>query len=236
MTQAAKSEKSQPLDEAQVVEYLRHHADFFSRHAELLTDLNLPHETGAAISLIERQVSLLREQRDALSRKMESLIQLARDNELLSDDLHAFTLALLDSESMEEIFSITENYLRMEFDADAVAIRLLFSSDMEEEEERLDYVMEQGRMPTFERILMAGEPSCHPLSQEEAFYLFGDEAADIASSAVIPLVTRDETVYGLIAIGSSDPERFEADMDTLFLRRLGEFIAHLLQGHLRQEP
>ena len=49
------------LSDDDVVRYLRNHGDFFGRHPTLLTDLSLPHDSGQAISLVERQVAILRE-------------------------------------------------------------------------------------------------------------------------------------------------------------------------------
>ena len=50
------------LPEQAVVDYLTAHPDFFTRHPQLLRDLSLPHDSGNAVSLIERQVELLRKQ------------------------------------------------------------------------------------------------------------------------------------------------------------------------------
>ena len=45
----------------QVAAYLRAHKDFFVEHEALLADITIPHETGKAVSLVERQVVVLRE-------------------------------------------------------------------------------------------------------------------------------------------------------------------------------
>lgn len=55
------SDQFKQLTEAQVAEFLQQHPDFFTRNAKLLEKLHVPHETGRAVSLVERQTSVLRE-------------------------------------------------------------------------------------------------------------------------------------------------------------------------------
>jgi len=83
------------VDEKMVADYLRHHADFFERHQGLLAELHLPHKTGVAVSLVERQIKVLREQRKQLKNKLGGLIRNAQYNEELSQRLHQLTLKLL---------------------------------------------------------------------------------------------------------------------------------------------
>ena len=60
MSGANKTEVDVDMDEAQVAEYLQSHPDFFERHQNLLTTIRIPHRTGGAVSLVERQASSLR--------------------------------------------------------------------------------------------------------------------------------------------------------------------------------
>lgn len=216
------------LDDKQVIEYLRHHPDFFHHHLDLLVELELPHNSGNAISLIERQVQLLRQQRGELKQRLENLTENARENEALSEDLHQFMLVLLDAGNLDDVFGIVEDYMKSEFDADAISIRLISGGLSDELIDQKIRVLDDELLPAFEKMLMAGNPSCDPLTREQLYYLFGEHAADIASNVVIPL-NDDEMIYGLLAIGSSDPERYQADMGTIFLRRFGEFLTHNLK-------
>ncbi|MFY8135437.1 MAG: DUF484 family protein, partial [Aquimonas sp.] len=54
-------------------------------------------------------------------------------------------------------------------------------------------------------------------------FLFGAQAAQVQSCALIPLPAR-----GLLAIGSREPNRFYPGMGTLFLRMMGEALAAAL--------
>ena len=71
------------LSEETVCDYLQSHPDFFERNSKLLSLLRLPHETGGTVSLVERQVSMLRQKELKLERQLKELIEVARDNDLL---------------------------------------------------------------------------------------------------------------------------------------------------------
>jgi hypothetical protein len=74
--------------------------------------------------------------------------------------------------------------------------------------------------------LVDGKPQCGRLKQDQAEFLFGDQAAAIESCAVIPL--GDHACAGLLSIGSREVNRFNPCMGTLFLSHLGELVASLL--------
>jgi uncharacterized protein YigA (DUF484 family) len=83
------------LTDEEVISYLRLDPDFFQRHASLLSELNLPHESGAAVSLVERQVAILRERNMNMRRRMNELIEAAKENESLFEKIRSLTLELL---------------------------------------------------------------------------------------------------------------------------------------------
>ncbi|MGD8965504.1 MAG: DUF484 family protein, partial [Gammaproteobacteria bacterium] len=86
------------LSEEEVVRFLIERSDFFDRHPELLAQLELTHESGeGAISLIERQLSVLREQNRKLDRQLKELISVARSNHELSDKVHRLAMRLIEA-------------------------------------------------------------------------------------------------------------------------------------------
>ena len=86
------------LTEDTIAEYLKANPEFFERHAGLLNSLRLPHDAGgAAVSLIERQVPVLRQKNLKLERKLKDLLDVARSNDALATRIHA--LAMLDARS-----------------------------------------------------------------------------------------------------------------------------------------
>jgi uncharacterized protein YigA (DUF484 family) len=72
-----------------------------------------------------------------------------------------------------------------------------------------------------------GKPSCGPLAKAQLEYLFGSQAGETGSAALIPMQTH--TLMGVLAIGSRDPDRFAPGKGVDFLVRLGELVERSLQ-------
>ena len=66
-------------------DYLEANLDFFERHSELLSSLRLPHISGDAVSLVERQISILRQKDRKMEYRLEELIEVARINDALGE-------------------------------------------------------------------------------------------------------------------------------------------------------
>ena len=64
------------------------------------------------------------------------------------------------------------------------------------------------------------------LQDLERAFLFGADAADIGSVALMPL--GDKGTVGLLALGSPDRDRFHPGMSTEFLARVADLIADTL--------
>src|ERR1700743_3797459 len=105
-------------EEESIAGYLQQHPDFFERHHALLARLRLPHARGGStISLVERQIEVLREKHAAIEAKLAEFVRVARANDALADKLHLFTRRLLRAGSQEAVIATMESSLRMDFDA-----------------------------------------------------------------------------------------------------------------------
>ncbi len=236
--------KDNPLSEAEMVaEYLLQHADFFIEHPEVLADIKLKHECSGAISLIERQVNTLREQHQKAKTQLESLIQIARENDRLNERMHRLTLSILDAATLNDIYIALDDNLRGDFKADAVNIKLFINPDeaaIEPDHELMQTIfvpMNDPKLDEFKTILGHETPRCGQLKPEQLAYMFGDAADDIKSTAVIPLggnscTSMECPFLGILAIGSRDADRFHPSMGTIFLSNLGEIISRAIKGHL----
>ncbi|MBT2970249.1 MAG: hypothetical protein B6D72_17285 [gamma proteobacterium symbiont of Ctena orbiculata] len=225
MKQKAPSKTTQVDEfEEQVAEYLDLHPDFFTNRPELLGKIEIPHESGTAVSLIERQVETLRKQLQESQRQLSELLQVARSNEILQERMHRLTLELIDAATFEEVLNALEDELHDDFKADAVELRLFSSSHIDD---HLDETL-NGQAATFEQFFSQNQPICGRLEQDQLDYIFGTEGDRITSTALIPL--KSEGVLGLLAIGSCDADRFAPHQGTEFLTRLGEVISRTLQA------
>lgn len=210
--------------EQQVVEYLRNNSGFFTRNPDVLSQLVIPHESGGAVSLIERQVETLRKQLKETQRQLAELVDVATTNDQLQARMHRLTLELIDAATFEEVLNALEDELHDDFKADAVELRLFSTSHMDDHlQDSLD-----GQIATFEHFFNQNQPICGKMDQQQLDYIFGTEGYRIASTALIPL--KCDGVLGLLAIGSCDPDRFAPDHGTEFLHRLGEIISRTLQA------
>lgn len=210
-----------PLSEETVAAFLRAHPDFFARHLELLDVLRLPHPTHGAVSLIERQLSVLRERNRHLERKLVELIQVARDNEHLSANLHQLALGLMRADSLDSVLATARDLLCGEFHADRVVVRLI---DRDRSlQAPYSVTVDDPGLDTLKPIFEHRRPLCGRLLEDQLGWLFGAEADGVASAVVIPL--HDTEPLGVLALGSHEAERFHPSMGTLFLGYLGDLLA-----------
>lgn len=224
-----------PSEDA-IEDYLRKHPEFFQERDDLLTKITLPHGSGAAVSLIERQVAVLREQSRNYRRQLQGLIQIARTNDELIARLQQLTLRLLDSRDIEDILDALEHSLRVDFHADAATLALF--GDLPEsgaglrarEFLRVEIFTDDSGCRDLRKMLTGDQPVCGTLDRECLSTLFGNRAGDIASTALLPL-TADSTSnasLGVLAIGSGNEDRFKPEMGTTYLKHLGEVLGRRL--------
>jgi len=222
--------RSQP-DEQGVADYLRRHPDFFEDKPTLLADLRVPHSSGPAISLVERQVAVLREGNASLKKQLEELVQVARENSQLNARLHKFTLQIINTDSLDALLALVDKQLRHNFSADLVALRLLVGADDDTLAGRDEFPVDADALcGLFRRLLSGGKPYCGLLSVEQLTILFGEQAESIASSTVLPLGKRGD--LGFLVIGSFEKDRYHTGMDTSFLDSLAEVITVAIGKYL----
>ena len=218
--------------EHDMVRYLRDHPAFFEAHQDVLAGMVLSHESGSAVSLIERQVQILREQKDEYKQKLQSLIATAQNNEKLNNNVNTLILELLDADTLDGVLNVIEQRIRADFEADAIVVKLLASgNDVLKEHAELT-AWQQPALVIGEKVMTARQPVCGSFNSEQMQALFDD--ADIQSAGIVPLAKdqNSKNCYGIIAIGSYDPQRFRADMGTLFLSLLGQVLTRILKRHL----
>jgi len=232
MTSSQQTQSSAlPLEEKSVADYLRDNPDFFQNNTSLLAALQVPHAVGPAVSLVEHQVKVLRDQNSQLKRKLMDLVHVARDNNRLNERMHQLTLGLINASSLEALLDTLRENLLVEFKADTVTLRLAGLPEARARECAVDiFDPDSKELNHFEVFLKSSRPQCGRFKQEQLQYLFGDQAQAIESVALIPLGPKIS--LGLLAIGSREASRFHPGMGTLFLTHLGELTGLLLADHL----
>ncbi|MFZ3155154.1 DUF484 family protein [Pseudomonas sp.] len=219
-----KQDSPKPLDSDTVAAYLRLHPEFFIDHDELIPELRIPHQRGDTVSLVERQVKLLRERNIEMRHRLSQLMDVARDNDRLFDKTRRLVLDLLDANSLEEVVSCVEDSLRREFQVPFVSL-ILFS------EAPLPVGRSVSSAEAHQAIgglLAGGKTICGVLREHELNFLFGAEGAQVGSAAVVSI--SHQGLHGVLAIGSADPQHYKSSLGTLFLGYIAEVLARVVPG------
>jgi uncharacterized protein YigA (DUF484 family) len=199
-----------------VAEYLQQNPDFFAEHAELLTDLVLPHPHGGrTISLSERQMLVLRERVKDLEKKLYDWMLIARENEALQDKVHQYTLALLGARDLATLQSCATRNLLEIFSVPHAVMHLWAEQP-----------------PSAEVIAFAeqhGKPVCAHKAVYDTELWFGESAEHLRSFAYLPLRSETQSI-GLLILASEDAQRFYPEMGTVFLQRIAEMASKAVQA------
>lgn len=223
---------SAELTAEQVAEYLRANPEFFATQDELLASLSLQHESGKAISLMERQVTVLREQGIEARQKLNNLLENARNNDQLFDTTRNLVLALLRAENVTEIASVTQDQLAYHANIDACEIILidhpgLNSSPATRRESAANLRRDFGDVFRLKRT------HCGAINAEQIAYLFPGSEQTIRSTAICPVMNNSE-VLALLAFGNREDNYFNVNLDTLFLDFIGRVVGAVLDRELAE--
>lgn len=233
--------KRQPAnDEINIASYLKNHPDFFDRHTDLLENIQLSHTTGASVSLIERQVSLLRDHNRSLKKQLGDLMNIARDNDRLNAAMHELTLRLVKTPSLRGVFQALDHHFNIHFKQEryvTVLTRGALGLNTPLESNNTLRITDDTE-PGFDQIaglLKESFPLCNRISESQLNVLFGAKN-ELRSTALIPLRSQvnrgPASVLGLICVASTDPARFHPTMGTLFLTHMGETVSCAIERHL----
>ena len=218
-----------PLEPEHIEAYLREHPDFFEQHHDLLAEITLPHESGSAVSLVERQVAILRERNMDMRHRLSKLLDNARDNDKLFDKTKRLVLSLLEGQDMGDIIDALHYSFDKDFNIHFTSV-ILFGN-----EEKIP--SSQARIVTLAQareyvgpLLKNSRAVCGTLGAKEMEFIFGSHASEIGSVATVPLV--HGSVFGLLSIGNCDPQYYRSSMGTLFLSYIAEVLNRLLPKYL----
>ena len=218
-------------EEARVIRYLQDNPAILMNYPQIFSALSIPHQTGGATSLVERQLKLLREENKQLRSKIDELVGIARDNEELNRRFHRLALELMNADQLHDVLAMVQDQVQTFFYTDFVCFRFLPS--VRESSNILDGLYLSADSGIVERIkpwIEARQPICGQNDETVNRQLFGEDMR-IASSAFIPLYHTHD--LGLLCLGSISAERFSASMGTIFLQHLGELVSNRLK-HLLQ--
>jgi uncharacterized protein len=208
-----------------VADYLKGHPDFFERHPLLLLSLKLPHRTGGtAISLVERQVSVLRQRNSQLERQFKDLVSVAKENDALVEKIHQLALKAMRAPTLPARLEQLETSLREDFGAERAVLVLFPTAPATAVREGFVKRLAQDDPDArpYAAFVRAAKPRCGPLRDRQK-NLFDRDGDLVSSAAFVPLGS--DASLGFLVIGSRDADHFHPGKRMDFLARLGELLA-----------
>jgi uncharacterized protein len=208
-----------PITEQDIADFLVNTPDFFERHAELLSTVQLNSGHGKrAVSLQERQAEMLREKIKVLERGLMDMIRYGNENTQIADKMQRWTRQLLLATQARDLPELLVSNIKNEFSVPQVAIKVWGVDAAYADEVFATGVSED--VKAFSSSLSL--PYVGLNAGFEATSWLG-ESAQALSVALVPLRGSGQAdAFGLLVLASPDAQRFNASMGTDFLERIGE--------------
>ncbi len=209
-----------------VVRYLQDNPGFFEDYAELLAQIYIPHPHGGrAIPIAERQILTLREKSRMLEGKLSELIQFGEENDAIGEKMHRLCLALFPAADLQALLQALYYNLREDFAVPHAALRVWRGTG-----EGAEFAPAADELRQYAGAL--DQAYCGPDTNPALRSWFGDAAAQLRSSACMPLRDAGGECFGMLVLASEDPKRFYPEMGTLYLKRLSELLSAALRRYL----
>jgi uncharacterized protein YigA (DUF484 family) len=213
----------------QVRGYLRDHPTFLDENPDILETMIVHHKTDGAVSLIERQLSVLRDRNKEIGDQLDLLVETAQNNELMFEKTRQLVINLLEAPDLPALVETLYESLGIDFDIESFSLTLFAN------EKKLKKMM--AKVTSFEdaktqvpALIDLDRSICGPRQDSEVDFLFGESHQPIKSVAAV--IIRKETTFGILSLGNSDPEFYSSDMGTLFLDYVADVLGRLLSQHL----
>jgi len=232
---AAAEPDTKALTDEAVREFLKDNGDFLQRNPDLLDHLHVSHASGSAVSLVEKQVSVLRERNVDIRHRLKTLTTNARENDRLFELTRDLVVKLLEADSVEGLYRVFIDSMKSDFEVEFASM-ILFGDQPADGDYRVERL--EDAKSHIGALISSRKAVSGALRREEFDYLFtaGDDAHHFqqgGSAAIMPLA--DGAQLGLIAVGSSDAGRYTSAIGTLFLSHIAEVMLRLLPRLSRAE-
>ncbi|MBU2097729.1 MAG: DUF484 family protein [Gammaproteobacteria bacterium] len=212
----ANDEKTPALNADDVAAYLKKNPDFFTDRDALLADMTVPHESGKAVSLLERQVKILRDRSIESRHTLNALLENARYNDQLFSVTRNLILMLLEEDKLSDLASVTQSNLETQPGIDACKLIMVDTPAVASELQK--------RFPS---LFRSKQVLSQQLDKETSQLLFPGASPALRSAALCP-VTHNNSLLAILAIGNQSQDYFTEELDTLFLDFIAEVLGSLV--------
>lgn len=210
------------LKPEEVVNFLKENPEFFIDHPEAIEYLEIRHESGEAVSFIEKQVEFIKSKNLATSTQLKDFIFNANVNELLFAKVRKLISIILNAGDLENLLTATESFFTKELGTEKC--KLLFFTQEElyrVSEKRI--IEPEIATETFSKIFKEVDIFLGKISHEITSLTFGGES-NIKEAVIAKLSS--EKIAGIFILGSSEDEKYTPEQDTLFLSFIVEVLSH----------
>jgi uncharacterized protein len=210
------------LDSNAVAEFLSDNPHFFEEHSELLARVKLTSPlAGRAVSLQERQMEVLRDKIKSHELRMAELLRIAQENDAITQKFLLWTRSLLLARNDVDMPHTLITGLQTIFSVPHVTLRIWGVA------EEFTHTWFAAPVSDDAKIFCHGltAPYCGPNQDFEAATWLED-AESVKSIAMLPLrVGGAPEAFGLLVLGSPDPDRFGSEMATDYLSKIAEIAS-----------
>jgi len=220
------TDKKNKVSNKEIAEYLILNPNFFKENPEVLNSIEIIHESGAAVSLIQKQVELLRSNYNSTTDKLMELLGIAKNNEDIFILTKELILSLINASSIEEIVALIEKSFVADFGAKKSKVLFFTESSKNLPKGRVKNPAEARNI--LGNLLKPGKIFCGEVNKKVAKFIFNQKTG-VKEIALVPL--NSSSLLGLIALGSDQPGKYSDNKDTLFLDFIAEVVSKLIDGH-----
>jgi len=228
---------NQALSDDTVANFLTNNPDFFHRNPTILAEMSLPHNSGNATSLIERQVAILRERGIQTRHKLGELIEAAKENDNLLNTTQSLVIDLINAGSLNNIFTLLQSELHKKFAVESASVILISDTDTQNQYS-IDATFFQDTNDAEEKIsgiVNNNQSLCGSLRETEAAFIFNDTQYAIGSAAIASKKIERSTgadIIVMLAVAHHNADHYNSDTGTLFLDYLCDILTALVKRQL----
>ena len=224
------TEKPTDISVKQVRGYLRDNPSFFDENPDILETMIVPHNTEGAVSLIERQLAVLRSRNSEMKEQLDSLYSTAQENEMMFEKTNHLISGLLEANNLGALIESLYESLGSDYGVEAYSLTL-FGDEVNLPKSMAQISSPDKAHKVIASILSTSGAVCGQLGASEMNFLFGDHKNFLGSAATV--VLGQDSKLGVLALGNSDPHFYQNVMGTIFLDYLAEVLSRLLPQYLK---
>jgi uncharacterized protein YigA (DUF484 family) len=224
------TKKTQAKELQLVRDYLIDHPNFFEENPDVLEAINVSHDTGKAISLVERQITIMRDKNKALSGQVEQFMVTAKNNDQLLTKTNQLVLKLIQAEDLNSLVEALDVSLKNDFNTEFYSLTLI-DKGLFTYKTTANLVSEEDAKSKISSLLSTKKAVSGVLQEEQVNFLFEQSASSVASAIALPLHSSEP--LGILALGSSDAGFYSHDIGTVFIDYIGALLNELIPKHAK---